>query len=271
MDTQVLSRTCCRNLNHTCHGAFTMPELVIVIGLTAITASMLFPGLNAARERVRRVVCANNLKQWGVALAAYRQDTFDYLPTEGSYWDLHDRGTWFNALPPYLDIPAYIDIERLDDETIKEFPALSTWICPAKDRTNSYKSYSGKNQFHYGMNQVLDGLGSESRPSADTPGFLDIKKHLGAHLFRNHVNTVFMIEIAGNSMAGTPRNVATEYQRNFRGASMGKFHGDYANILYLNGTVGNVTTDDLVTNRDFKNGSVLWNHPRLYWGYTPSR
>jgi len=250
--------------------AFTISELLVVSGLVALLAGMLFPGLSAARERARRMVCANNLKQWGVALLAYRQDSFDYIPTEGTFWNLNKPYTWFNALPPYLDIPAYVDIERLDDETIKRFPALSTWICPAKDRTNSYRSHSGKNQFHYAMNQVLDGLGSAPRGSADTPGFPDQGSDpLGAHLFRNHVNTVFMIEIADNSPAGTPRKVATQYQRNYRGARMGRFHGDYANVLFLNGTVGHVTTDDLVTNHDFKNGTIRWNHPSLYWGYTP--
>lgn len=260
------------HLRTSAHRGFTLPELLIVLGLVALLISMLVPGLSAARERVRRMVCANNLKQWGVALLAYRQDSFDYLPTEGTSLHFAKPGTWFNVLPPYLDIPAYVDIERLDDDTIKEFPALSTWICPAKDRTNSYKSFTGKNQFHYGMNQVLDGLGSGPDGSADTPGHPDQGEDaIAAHRFRNSARTVFMIEIADNSPAGTPRKVATEYQRNFRGASMGKFHGDYANILFVNGTVAHVTTDDLVTDKDFRYGDIRWNHPRLYWGYTPKR
>ncbi len=250
---------------------FTMLELLVVMGLIALLVSMLLPSLSAARERVRRIVCVNNMKQWGVALASYRQDSFDYLPTEGTYWNLKKPGTWFNALPPYLNMPAYVDVKRFD-EAIKEFPALSTWICPAKNRTSAYKSRTGKNQFHYAMNQVLDGLGAAPEGSSDTPGFPDQGEDpLGAHLFRNPSDTVFMIEIAWNSPAGTPRDVATECQRDFGSHRVGQFHGDYANVLFLNGTVGHVTTDDLVTDRDFRHGDIRWMQPHLYWGYKPPR
>ncbi len=35
----------------------------------------------------------------------------------------------------------------------------------------------------------------------------------------------------------------------------------------VHGGVTSCNTDDLVTDRDFKNGDIVWNHPRLYWGY----
>ncbi len=30
-------------------------------------------------------------------------------------------------------------------------------------------------------------------------------------------------------------------------------------------------TDDLVTRRDFRHGRIRWNHPRIFWGYSPPR
>ncbi len=249
----------------------SLPEVLVVIGLILLLISMLFPSLNAARERLRRVQCANNLKQWGLALAAYRNDNNDYLPTEGTYLDLHKPYTWFNELPPYLGLPAYVDVDRFD-ELIKQFPDLSVWICPAKNRTQAYKSRSGKNQFHYGMNQVLDGLGAPPEGSADAPGSPDQgERPIGAHVFSRPAATVFMIEIVGNSPAGTPRDVATRYQRDFRGNRIGEFHGDFANLLYLDGGVTFCRTDDLVTDRDFRHGEIRWTHPRFFWGYTPPR
>lgn len=251
--------------------AVTLTEVVIAMGVIIILLAMLVPSLGAARERMHRVQCANNLRQWGMALQVYRQDYFDYIPTEGHANTPATIGAWYNTLPKYLGFPAYKDITRIEDQ-IEEFPALHLWICPSKVQTRVYKSESGKNQFHYGMNQVLDGLGKPGRPSKDAPGFFDLpNEHLRAGRFRRRPNTVFMFDIAPNSSAGTQRNVATTYQRDWRGARMGEFHGDYANLVYLDGRVANCTTDELVADHDFRYGQLSWNLPKLYWGWKPPR
>ncbi len=252
--------------------AVSLVEVLVVFAIIALMLALLVPGLNHARERARRLVCANNLHQMGVACHCYRNEHNDYLPTEGTYWDLDKPYTWFNVLPPYLGLPPYVEFEGAN-VAIRELPNIHVWICPSKNVTKLYKSKSGMNQFHYGMNQVLDGLGSEHAPSHDTPGFLDQGDDpIRAHLFDKKPNTVFMFDIAPNSPAGTPRGVATKYQRWFDGEWLGKFHGDYANILYLDGRVGNCVTDDLVTDRDFRHGDIIWTNPKLYWGYPrPSR
>jgi len=251
--------------------ALGLPEVLVVLGLSLMIIAFLVPSLRAARERVRRVMCANNMRQWGLALTAYRNDNRDYLPTEGTYLDLNKPYTWFNELPPYLGLEPYVEAERFGDK-IKEFPELCVWICPAKNQTEAYKSRTGKNQFHYGMNQVLDGLGSAPHGSRDAPGFPDRgDRPIASHTFKRPASTVFLIETAWNSPAGTPRDVATEYQRDFDGNHVGKFHGDFANLLFIDGAVDDCQTDDLVSRRDFRHGRIRWNHPRLFWGYPPRR
>ena len=252
--------------------AFTLTEVLVVIAVIALLVAILFPSLGAARESARRVVCVNNLRQWGVALQLYRGDYNGYLPMEGTYigGGITKSGTWYNELPRYLNAPAYKDVEGANT-AIKEFPNIDVWICPSKNLTDAFKSYSGKNQFHYGMNQVLDGMGTIDSPSRDTPDFLDVRgKPIRAVRFARHPHTVFMFDISPNSPAGSPRDVATEYQRTYQGRRVAKFHGDYANLLYLSGGVVNCKTDDLVTDRDFRRGEIVWYHPRLYWGYSPS-
>ena len=251
--------------------AFSMLELLVVFSIIAFLAALLIPSFGKAREQVRRIVCSNNLRQWGTAVQFYLEDYKERLPTEGTF--LHGgimaSGTWFNELPGYLGLPAYRDLDGVND-AIRELPNIHAWICPSKNLTEAYKSGSGKNQIHYGMNQVLDGLGKAPDGSRDTPGFPDQgTRFVHATIYRMKPSTVFLFDIAPNSPAGTPRQVATKYQRSYQGSPIGVFHGDFANVLYIDGSVGHCVTDDLVTNRDFRYGDVVWTEPKLYWGYPP--
>jgi prepilin-type N-terminal cleavage/methylation domain-containing protein len=84
---------------------FTLLELLVVISIIALLIGFLLPAVQNAREAARRLKCANNLHQLG--LAAHRfHDDHRHLPPGIGYTPLANGGVWggnFFHLLPYIE------------------------------------------------------------------------------------------------------------------------------------------------------------------------
>lgn len=92
------------------HG-FSLVELLVVIAIMSVLVSLLVPAVQAARESARRVSCANNCKQIGLAMLGFEVANGFYAPANSN--NDEGNGVWppnnprnhgmFALLLPYLD------------------------------------------------------------------------------------------------------------------------------------------------------------------------
>ena len=88
--------------------AFTLVELLVVIGIIALLISILMPTLNRARAAARKAQCLSNMRQVGMGLQMYTIENKTWLPpvhrTIGTYDDVADFGeeTVYIPFPNFL-------------------------------------------------------------------------------------------------------------------------------------------------------------------------
>ncbi len=132
---------------------FTLIELLVVVAIIALLLSILTPALNSVKERAKRILCKNRLRQWVIAIVAYNaaNDNLMFIPRR-DWWPWPGGGTPPNVGVPY---PHYMG-QRYDYSGIQNGRMSSGSVPGEWDifRINPYIGAFVKNYDPFGEPQI---------------------------------------------------------------------------------------------------------------------
>jgi len=104
-------------------GAFTLVELLVVIGIIAIMIAILLPALNGARKRARATQCMSNLRQIATAMVMYSETNRGFvIPSYTMSGVAGGAGVPLDGWAPILDRDGYIKGRQALDNSV--------FLCP---------------------------------------------------------------------------------------------------------------------------------------------
>jgi prepilin-type N-terminal cleavage/methylation domain-containing protein len=125
-----MARRCRQSGGH--HAAFTLVELLIVISIIAVLASLVLPALAGAMRSAQDTQCKNNLRVIGHGIMAYALANRDRFPPLAEWKQSPIRYWWGTggAEPDFADglLVPYLKHTAGDEEGLYECPA-QPWGC----------------------------------------------------------------------------------------------------------------------------------------------
>ena len=98
--------------------AFTLVELLVVIGIIGLLVSILLPALNKARNAAQTVKCIANLRTIGQALHMYLEQNNNWIPGGPTSTSLWNVGQWKSTGPqPKYSMPSQRSEEHTSDSS----------------------------------------------------------------------------------------------------------------------------------------------------------
>jgi type II secretory pathway pseudopilin PulG len=120
--------------------AFTLVELLVVVGIVVLVAGLFLPAMLNARSRAAETVCVARLRQIGSAIAAYVQDnngewprhTYFNNPTDVDSGQWSCNTVWHDNFPGSGGTKNWVALGRLYGRYL---PQREVFFCPSDDWT----------------------------------------------------------------------------------------------------------------------------------------